>query len=47
LRLDNREIIGARLFPINDLPNVPVTGPVRAYSVGQLSAFAGCPALGG
>jgi hypothetical protein len=31
LRLDNREIIGARLVPIDDLRNMPLTGPVQAY----------------
>ena len=37
LRLDNREIIGARLVPIEDLHKVPMTGPVEAYSRGQYS----------
>jgi 8-oxo-dGTP pyrophosphatase MutT (NUDIX family) len=31
LRLDNREIIGARLVPIDDLHKLPLTGPVQAY----------------
>jgi 8-oxo-dGTP pyrophosphatase MutT (NUDIX family) len=31
LRLDNREIIGARLVPVDDLENVRLTGPVQAY----------------
>jgi hypothetical protein len=30
LRLDNREIIGARLVPIEDLRNMPLTGPVSS-----------------
>ena len=37
LRLDNREIIGARLVPIDDLHKVPLTGPVQAYVRGQFS----------
>jgi hypothetical protein len=37
LRLDNREIVGARLVPINDLHKVPLTGPVEAYIRGQYS----------
>ena len=37
LRLDNREIIGARLVPIDDLHKVPLTGPVEAYIRGQYS----------
>ena len=31
LRLDNREIIGARLFAPEELPGIPVTGPVAVY----------------
>jgi 8-oxo-dGTP pyrophosphatase MutT (NUDIX family) len=31
LRLDNREIVGARLVPPHDLPGLAVTGPVTAY----------------
>ncbi|MBV8104236.1 MAG: hypothetical protein JO223_06360 [Hyphomicrobiales bacterium] len=37
LRLDNREIIGAQLVPIDDLHKVPLTGPVQAYVRGQFS----------
>ena len=37
LRLDNREIIGAQLVPIEDLHKVPMTGPVEAYFRGQYS----------
>ena len=39
LRLDNREIIGARLVPIDDLEKMPLTGPVQAYVRGQFSAI--------
>jgi hypothetical protein len=35
LQLDNREIIGAQLVPIDDLHKVPLTGPVQAYVCGQ------------
>ena len=31
LRLDNREIIGARLVAPEELPGIPVTGPVAVY----------------
>jgi 8-oxo-dGTP diphosphatase len=31
LRLDNREIIGARLVPLGDLHSLPLTPPVQAY----------------
>ncbi len=31
LRLDNREIVEARLFAADDLPGVALTGPVAAY----------------
>jgi 8-oxo-dGTP diphosphatase len=31
LRLDNREIVGARLVPAGELPGMAVTGPVAAY----------------
>jgi 8-oxo-dGTP diphosphatase len=37
LRLDHREIIGARLVPIEDLHNLALTGPVQAYVLGQAS----------
>lgn len=37
LRLDNREIIGARLVPIDDLRDVRLTGPVQAYLSGEMS----------
>jgi 8-oxo-dGTP pyrophosphatase MutT (NUDIX family) len=50
LRLDHREIIGARLVALEALPGLPLTGPVRAY-VDGLAAGAGrgsvarhCPA---
>ena len=39
LRLDSREIIGARLVPIDDLEKMPLTGPVQAYVRGQFSAI--------
>ena len=39
LRLDNREIIGARLVSIDDLEKMPLTGPVQAYVRGQFSAI--------
>jgi 8-oxo-dGTP pyrophosphatase MutT (NUDIX family) len=41
LRLDNREIIGARVVPINDLHKVPLTGRVQAYIRRQLSPIDG------
>jgi 8-oxo-dGTP diphosphatase len=41
LKLDNREIIGARLVPIDDLHRVRITGPVRAYVRGQFSPING------
>jgi 8-oxo-dGTP diphosphatase len=41
LQLDNREIIDARLVPIDDLHKVPLTGPVQAYVRGQLSQIEG------
>ena len=41
LRLDNREIIGARLVLIDDLNNVPLTGPVQAYVLGLGSSLTG------
>ena len=44
LRLDNREIIGARLVPIDDLHQVPLTGPVEAYVRGQYSPISGSAA---
>ena len=31
LNIDNREVVGARLVPIRELPMMPVTGPVAAY----------------
>jgi 8-oxo-dGTP diphosphatase len=42
LRLDNREIVGARLVPIDDLDKLPLTGPVQAYFRGQYSPINGC-----
>jgi 8-oxo-dGTP diphosphatase len=36
LRLDNREIIGAHLASPDDLQDLPLTGPVRAYVDGHL-----------
>jgi 8-oxo-dGTP diphosphatase len=36
LRLDNREIVGARLVPPEDFEHLPLTGPVRAYIGGQI-----------
>ena len=44
LRLDNREIIGARLAPIDDLHKLPLTGPVQAYVRGQFSSTNGSAA---
>jgi 8-oxo-dGTP diphosphatase len=41
LQLDNREIIGARLVPIDDLHKVRLTGPVQAYVRGQVSPING------
>jgi len=41
LRLDNREIVGARLVPIDDLHKAPLTGPVEAYIRGQYSPISG------
>ena len=41
LRLDNREIIGARLVLIDDLNKVPLTGPVQAYVLGLGSSLIG------
>ena len=37
LRLDNREIVGARLVPIDEFDKVPLTAPVQAYVRGQYS----------
>ena len=31
LRLDNREIVAAKLVPLSELPQITVTGPVAAY----------------
>jgi hypothetical protein len=31
LRLDHREIIGSRLVAPDEMPGLPLTGPVRAY----------------
>jgi len=31
LRLDNREIVQARLMPPSEWPGLPLTGPVAAY----------------
>ena len=44
LQLDNREIIGAQLVPIDDLHKVPLTGPVEAYVRGQFSPIDGSAA---
>jgi 8-oxo-dGTP diphosphatase len=41
LRLDNREIIGARLVPIDDLHKMSLTAPVQAYIRGQFSPVDG------
>ena len=41
LRLDNREIIGARLVPIDELQKIQLTGPVQAYIRGQFSPIDG------
>ena len=41
LRLDNREIIDARLVPIDDLYTVSLTAPVQAYVRGQFSSING------
>jgi 8-oxo-dGTP diphosphatase len=41
LQFDNREIIGARLVPIDDLHRVRMTGPVQAYVRGQFSPING------
>jgi 8-oxo-dGTP diphosphatase len=38
LRLDNREIIGARLASPEELPGIAVTGPVAAYLGRNLAA---------
>lgn len=46
LRLDNREIIGARLVPMDDLPNIPLTGPVQCYVEGRLSPLTADPGSG-
>jgi hypothetical protein len=37
LRLDNREIIAARLVSPEELPGMALTGPVSAYLGGMLS----------
>jgi 8-oxo-dGTP pyrophosphatase MutT (NUDIX family) len=44
LRLDNREIVDARLVPIDELHKVPLTGPVEAYIRGQYSPINGSAA---
>jgi 8-oxo-dGTP pyrophosphatase MutT (NUDIX family) len=41
LRLDNREIIDARLTPIDDLHKMPLTWPVQVYVRGQFSSING------
>ena len=41
LRLDNREIIDARLVPIDDLYKVSLTAPVQAYVRGEFSTIKG------
>jgi 8-oxo-dGTP pyrophosphatase MutT (NUDIX family) len=38
LRLDNREIIGARLVPFDDVHDMLLTGPVQAYVEGRARA---------
>jgi 8-oxo-dGTP pyrophosphatase MutT (NUDIX family) len=43
LRLDNREIIGARLVPVDDLHNLRLTGPVQAYI--KLGGMSNCGRL--
>jgi hypothetical protein len=43
LSLDNREIIGARLVSPDELPDLLLTGPVRAYVDGWLSLWADRP----
>jgi 8-oxo-dGTP diphosphatase len=40
LRLDNREIVAARLVSPEELPGMALTGPVAAYLDGMPSA--GC-----
>jgi len=35
LRFDNREIVGARLVPLNEIRNLPLTEPVRVYIEGR------------
>lgn len=42
LRLDNREIVGARLFPPGELDGAAVTGPVAVY-LGRLRASPASP----
>jgi len=37
LRFDNREIIGARLVPLHQVPALRLTEPVRAYVEGRIS----------
>ena len=44
LQLDNREIVGARLVPIDQLHKIPLTGPVQAYVRGQFSPIDGSAA---
>jgi len=43
LQLDNREIIAARLVSPDELPDLPLTGPVRAYVARQLPPLVGPP----
>jgi hypothetical protein len=45
LRLDNREIVGARLIPIDDLHKMPLEELVEAYIRGQYSPINGGAAL--
>lgn len=45
LQLDQREIIGAHLVPLDDLHHMPLTGPVHAYIMGRISSIAGCHAV--
>ena len=37
LRLDNREVVGARLVPLAELRDLLLTGPVRAYADGRVA----------
>ncbi len=46
LRIDNREIIGAQLWPSDALRGIPVTGPVRAYLARTSAQGGGAPSDG-